>query len=550
MIHAQTPAARVRRRSRPLANLRLIGLAALLAALWPATGFRQAVAGTIPEISCDKTVSVDGGLFLPSVEAAPGQRLTFRVTITNTGSARLDPVTLTDVVPPEFEDVSVVVGSTCDVTANTLFCSDLGPLDVGESTEVVYEARLSPAAPPTVLFNKASVVGQPSGGPPVGSQCIAEVRVLIPGIDCEFTVSIDGFLYEPIIEATPGQRVFFRIEVVNVGEAPLIDLSLRAPIPGEFTDVEVMSGSCSSSGSDVSCELAELAPGEAALFEYSAILQSHGGAMNIAVTIEAASGNPGNPGTPLFTTCTATVVPLEAFLACEKTVSRDGIQFEQEIKALPGDTLHYRVVVFNPGEAELFDVRIADFLPPDLENPRVENGSCFASGGLVECFIDRLSPGEIFELEYQADIIAEPKSAEIHNHVEIEAWSGTPGNPGYPAFEQCHAFVRIVRLTISPGDTTLVRTQELSLVFIVEGTTDVIWTRFEVDGKDVTAQILASGTPGTLAGDGVTLRVFEVPIPIVRRLGIGTHEMTAEALVDGETLTGRALWRCLHNTEP
>ena len=168
-----------------------------------------------PDIALRKTA-------FPTQYGAPGERITYTYTVTNTGNVTLHNVTLTD---DRFGHVS------CPATA-------LAP---GESTtcqavKVTTRADVAEGQ----ISNVATVTGDPPAGPPVtdaGTQTVYAIHH--PGIQVRKTAS-------PATYNAPGNTISYTYTVVNTGDVTLRDVIVTDDRLGA-----------------VSCADATLAPGAA-----------------------------------------------------------------------------------------------------------------------------------------------------------------------------------------------------------------------------------------------------------------------------------------------
>ncbi|MBI1853880.1 MAG: DUF11 domain-containing protein [Planctomycetes bacterium] len=260
----------------------------------------------IPCVSCDKKVSLDGVNFFASVTAAPGQTVSFRVQITNCGTASLTTVTLSDTLPAGYTNVQVISPGACSAAGNAITCSNLGPLGPGAMVVVRYRATVS--ANSGTLTNTATVNGSI---PPATSQdqCSAQVTVQPPCIQCVKEVSLDGTNYFGSLNVTTANAaLFWRITVTNCGQIALNGVTLHDVLPASLVNVSTSDGRCSVFGNTVDCNLGTLAGGAST----SVVIQSNvaggfqGNIQNTA-TVSGHPGSSGNPGTSVSDDCSSVV---------------------------------------------------------------------------------------------------------------------------------------------------------------------------------------------------------------------------------------------------
>lgn len=116
-------------------------------------------------------------------QAVPGQPIEYTITIENIGQVTLDPVTLTDTLPPNFQYLAGSGEPTEPDIVNepTLVWLDLGSLDPNETMQVSFKVT----ALPGVLGqfdNLATATGDSPGGP-VSDNDREPVRIVQPQVE-------------------------------------------------------------------------------------------------------------------------------------------------------------------------------------------------------------------------------------------------------------------------------------------------------------------------------------------------------------------------------
>lgn len=268
----------------------------------------------VPELVCDKKVSHDGVTFVDSLDATTGMEVFFRVEATNTGDAPFFEVTLEDILPAGYGSIQIVNGATCGVAGQTISCTNIGPLDPAQTATVIYKATITAANPPvSELVNTATCIGT-SGTPGnpgevVETECEATVRLLSPCVICTKEVSADGVNYVPLINATAGDHVFFRVTVTNCGDAPLTNISMTDNMPAGLSNVSTADADCGVAGNTVTCALAALAVGQSWEFHYEADIDGNAaGTITNTAFITATPTVNGNTGDDVSSDCSAQLV--------------------------------------------------------------------------------------------------------------------------------------------------------------------------------------------------------------------------------------------------
>ena len=402
-----------------------------------------------PAIDCLKLVSLDGIGYLPSVSAAPGQTVFFRVIVENTGSADLFTASLTDTLPPAYSNIQVTQGA-CGVAGQTITCAEIGPIVAGGQVVIEYRAVFN--ADSGTHTNTAFVSGTPgvSGNPgeTVTSNCSAFVNGLTPSILCIKGVSTTPSNYGASVEAFKGQTVYYEVQVFNNGLAPFYNATVEDLLPAGLTDVEIVSGSCLASGNQVDCDTGFLDAGQTATFVYKATLAVDDTTLVNTVTVTGLTGSEANPGTSVTSQCSATVTSPLLDIECTKEISGDGISYFPSLEVVTGQTVFFRVTITNTGDGRMRQVTLNDLLPDGYANILVTQGGadCTIVGQEIQC--ERLGPfdsGQMITYEYQAEVIAtNPPTETLVNTAQITGQAGTAANPSDPELTECSAIANLI----------------------------------------------------------------------------------------------------------
>jgi uncharacterized repeat protein (TIGR01451 family) len=416
-----------------------------------------------PAIDCVKEVSLDGQNYSDAVDAVDCQQVLFRVTISNVGEGDLHQVSLTDVLPPDYQGPVIVNGLACEVTGNTVFCEDLGTIPEGGAPIVVrYRAQFR-RTDPGVVTNTANVSAVPRSGPngapgdAVATNCSAEVNTLVAQIECVKNVSIADGGYRDVTDAVPGQTIFFRVKIQNTGTAPFFDVTLNDVLPADcYENVQVVTAGCTAVDNAIGCDFGTLDPGNEITVKYTARLKDMpaDACPNLA-TVTGTPGTVANPGCAAESSCDAAVNPLTVDLVCDKNVSTDGVNFFDSVAAEPGDTVFFEVLVSVPagGEACFFETSLTDVVPAEFKDVAILEGtSCTVTGNTVSCpDLGPLCPTDepirvLFQATLRDDITPLPE--EIVNEAIVAGTPGVEQNPGNPIQVSCPASVLPLEIDI------------------------------------------------------------------------------------------------------
>ncbi|MBN1584568.1 MAG: DUF11 domain-containing protein, partial [Anaerolineae bacterium] len=163
----------------------------------------------VPGIDVVKTVSVDC--------AANRMPFTYTIRITNTGQAILDPLVLTDTLPPDFYytagSSTPVVSNVVDGPPTVLVWQDLGILAPGESLTVTFGVTATPAITGTYV-NEATGKGTHPGGIITDTD---DVPVAIQ----DPSIALDKAAIDWNTDDLAPNYVTFTIRITNTGPSPI-----------------------------------------------------------------------------------------------------------------------------------------------------------------------------------------------------------------------------------------------------------------------------------------------------------------------------------------
>jgi len=438
-----------------------------------------------PCIECvkDATLRPDNTGYESPISAIPGQRVFFRVTITNCGTAPFFRVSLEDMLPPAFENIEIEEGACIEVGSNTVRCDDLGSLAPGASTVVRFSGELREDQPPGMLQNVATVTGFPgmdgNEGESVTENCPLDINVLEIDFICTKLVSLDGTNFAETVEAVPGQTIFFRVLVENPGDVP-VSLTLTDDLGSIYRDAVTEDPAiCDFMPGNVLVCTFDLDPDASRTLNYRADIRpgTDPGTFTNTVDLAVETGPPENPGAEVEreNACQANVVVLDPKILCEKGISLDGTNFFPSLVVQPEEHVFFRVFVENAGTADLRDVRLSDFVDPACFTNLVVTEpvpECERDGNRIDCVLGDLAAGESIEVFYEADVVTDPTQEECVNRVQITARTGRESNEGVEVDTECVAVASTVVVRIPTLDEV-----GLLVLVLVLGATLLLYRR-------------------------------------------------------------------------
>ncbi len=306
--------------------------------------------------------------------AVAGNNLVYTIDVANDGPSDAPNVVITDTLPA---GVTFVSAPGCTEVAGVVTCS-IASLPAGGATRFTVTVAI-PAAESagTVLSNDVSISSDASDPDPTNNGDSVDTDVLRQ-TDLTIAKSVTP------TDGMAGTNVTYTIVVENSGPSNAAAVSVLDTMPSGITATSVTSdiGSCSSTGSGISCYHPDLAPGTP---------------MTVTVTGSiAASAVDGSTLTNSATTSTTSdetnttnndasadvTILTEADLSITKA---SGVG-----EVIAGETISYTIEVANAGPSDAQNVVITDTVPADLTIDSVAPTYCSFTGSIVTC-----SPGTI-----------------------------------------------------------------------------------------------------------------------------------------------------------
>ncbi len=353
-------------------------------------------------LTLDKQVSFgeNGTSYSESVSAEEGDYVRFRMVVSNTGSARVENVEISDDLPSSLTYVlnsTYVDGVRQD---NSIVNGELSldNMEVGTTRTVIFNATVNTSANTTVT-NEATVTADNA------ASVQDTARVQINGSEDEPYLEVSKEVSDSTVE--PGDEVEYTIRVTNTGDGDATNVRIVDDLPNRLNYVSDTL-SISSDG-DVEDDdlfgdgviIDRLQPDEDVVIRYTARVDSdtsngttlentvvarddEGDRAEDQAVIEAGRGD-------------------EAYLNIDKQVNKS--------KADPGDELRYTITVRNTGDGEAANVRIYDDLPDYVE---VVDDSLNVSG-------DHITSRDLFDNYVRASYLEEDEEITISYRVKIRS---------------------------------------------------------------------------------------------------------------------------------
>lgn len=345
----------------------------------------------------------------------PGDTVTYRIVVTNSGTEDATNVTVTDTVDPSLGAVTI---DGPGVLAGDTITWTIPALAAGESLDVGFAATLLPTIDDgTVVSNQAFITSgalepEPTDDPTTADVDDATVFTVTSRPDLSTTfksvVDLNGAPF------APGDFVEYTIAVVNTGTSDALDVTITDLVDASLTEIDpgdaTLAGSTLTWNASTTPALASLAPGPdnaISLTFRARIVDPLDNATIVSNQAELRTGElvfvSDDPGTDAASDATTfQVISSFDFSGAIKSVGPSGPTGYR-----PGDEIVYTIGFINQGNAAARNVVVADVLDPSLEFVSATGGgrltgttvrwTSAANPALVS-----LDPGVAVELEVRA----------------------------------------------------------------------------------------------------------------------------------------------------
>jgi large repetitive protein len=329
---------------------------------------------TIPVLTPALTIAKTAS----TATAAPGQTITYTVTVTDSGQTPYAGATFTDDLSGTASDAAyngdaaATAGSVAYAAPDLTWTGNLSP---GDSATVTYSVTVhNPDTGGHVLTNIVTSTTLDNNCPS-GS---TDTR-------CTATVDVSGFTIvntASTATTTPGGTVGYTITATNSGQAALAGATLTtdlAPVLDDATydgDGTASAGTVALSGDGQSLTwTGNLAIGATVTITYSVTVNNPDtGDKTLTNTVRSATPGSTCPASSTNPACTATTTVLVPGLTITNTPSTSA--------ATPGATVGYTLTIANTGQTSYTNVTVTDDLTGVLGDAGY-NGDAVATGGTI-----------------------------------------------------------------------------------------------------------------------------------------------------------------------
>ncbi len=323
---------------------------------------------------------------------APGEEIVYVIGVRNRGPSDAGAVRVTDDLPEGTTFVSAEASQgACSEEGGTVTCN-LGGLDflfdatvtltveAGDAGAVINTAIVSGAVQDTVESNNTA----------------SDTTTVTPLAD----LSVDKDDEADPVEVS--NNIVYTLVVTNLGPSTATDVVVTDSLPDttDFDEFTTTDGVCDDRQNVVTCEVAQLAPGDTVRITIETTTEQTGFVNNLALVTSSVAdpdleNNTDRAGT--------NVTGLQADLSITKTAQANPVTV--------GNNIVYAIDVLNNGPDDVTDVTVTDVVPAGTTfvSATVSPGSCGLGGGVVTCDIPTLPSGvgTTITLTLQADQVGD-----------------------------------------------------------------------------------------------------------------------------------------------
>ncbi len=341
---------------------------------------------SVPDLRVEKTRDGTG-----LVE--PGDEVTFDISVHNDGGRQAVGVSLTDTLPDHTTFVSASAGGSHDGGEVTW---DLGEIDASDRATVTLTLEVDDPVPAgtATLTNTATATDDGTRGsdPTPGNNTDTAVIPLDAFVDVAVTKTAD------VAEVTPGGQITYTLEVVNLGNEGVADVTVTDLLPDHTTVVSASSGGAVDDGevSWTGIELEGLGDDNSTTRTLTVEVDDTVPAGLDTLVNTATVDAPGDIDDSNDADEASVTVDARPDLRLTKTVDAG--------TAATGDTLTYTFVVDNIGDQAATGVTLIDQLPDGLSYQSATAGGSHDGGEVTWIFPGALPAGDGLTVELTATV--------------------------------------------------------------------------------------------------------------------------------------------------
>jgi uncharacterized repeat protein (TIGR01451 family) len=376
--------------------------------------------------------------------AVPGQKVTYTITVTDTGQTPYTSAAVTDNLTGLLDDAAYDGDAAAAGSGTAGYASPVltwtGNLTPGQVATITYSVTVTNPDTGNHILSGTLTSAAPGNNCGTGStdpRCATTVPVA--------TLSITNV--PSVSTATPGSKIAYTITISNTGQVPYDNVTVIDPQTGVTDDAVVFdddatttTGSLGYSSPNLTWT-GDLAPGQTAIFTFTVTVDNpDNGDKIVTSTLTSTATGSTCPATGAAPACTATVTVLIPALTVTKTANVSA--------TTPGGVVSYTITVTDTGPTPYTAASVNDALDGVLPDAVYNNNATASTGTLSFVSPDLiwtgdLTPGQTVTITYTITV-DNPDTGD--KHLSNVATSDDPGStcPATGATPACTATVAVL----------------------------------------------------------------------------------------------------------
>lgn len=323
----------------------------------------------------------------PATPAVPGETYEYVIDVTNNGPSDALANSVTDTLPA---GTSLAAGSSpacSEAPSGTVTCV-LGNLAPAESASIVIVVDIEPTR--TGSLNNSAVVNSDTADPDTSNNQSSDSTPLIPAANIQLDKTAPATV-------NAGGTITWSLLVTNAGASTATGTEITDTLPAGVTFSGASNPLCSATGSNVSCSLPDIAPGDSVSVDIVANVDVTAVEGSLLTNNAQASSDVADPDTTNNSSSASSRIERSADVSLTKTATGN---------VVAGGTATYELRLTNSGPSAASAVSLTDTFVPELTpiSATPVGGTCSISGQTVTCSASQLLPGQSVQATITASV--------------------------------------------------------------------------------------------------------------------------------------------------
>ena len=341
--------------------------------------------GTLADLAITKTSA-------PASQTA-GSPVIYTMTGTNHGPNSAATVVMTDTLPAGISYVSSAppAGTSCSAAGRVVTCTT-ATVPNGGSVAVPITTSIEPGTAAGTFTDQAAISSATADDVPTNNSAIATTAVTASA-DVSITKAVSP---NPVRAGTP---VTYVLTATNAGPSNATSVTVTDPVPAgqTVTSATTTVGTCTISGSLVTCPVGTLGPTGKATITITATVAANAPAGTVNNTATASAVTP-DPDSTNKSATAALTINTSADLVITKTAATNPV--------VAGTAQTYTIKVANNGPSDAANVKVSDPAVAGLTllSAAPTQGSCTVTAGRVDCLLGTVAASGTVTITVQGTV--------------------------------------------------------------------------------------------------------------------------------------------------